>query len=90
MTTNNAQLSRDQYSELIGRLLYLETQLEQFIDPNSEFIQALHQQLKDVPDDDDEIAQEIVQGLRQLRKLYNETDNDIEILQRALKEEEVQ
>lgn len=86
MTNDNVQLSRDQYSELIGRLLYLETQLEQFIDPNGVFFQALAQQLKDVPDDD-ENAQEIVQGLRQLRELYNETDNDIEILQRSLKEE---
>ena len=89
MTNDNAHLSRDQYAELIGRLLYLETQLEQFIDPNSEFFQALSQQLKDVPDDD-ENAQEIVQGLRQLRELYNETGNDIEVLQRALKETEVQ
>lgn len=89
MTNDNTGLSRDQYVELIGRLLYLETQLEQFIDPNSEFFQALAQQLKDVPDDD-ENAQEIVQGLRQLRELYNETDNDIEVLQRALKEKEVE
>lgn len=85
MTNDNMQLSRDQYAELIEKLLYLETQLEQFVDPNSEFIQALQQQLKDVPDDDD--TQEIVQGLRQLHELYNETDNVIEILQRALKEE---
>lgn len=86
MTNDNAHLSRDQYAELIEKLLYLETQLEQFVDPNSKFIQALQQQLKDVPDDDDD-AQEIVQGLRQLHELYNETDNVIEILQRALKEE---
>lgn len=89
MTNDNMQLSRGQYTELIGRLLYLETQLEQFIDPNSEFFQALAQQLKDVPDDD-ENAQEIVQGLRQLRELYNETVNDIELLQRSLKEKEVE
>lgn len=78
--------SREQYAELIGMLQDLKTKLEPIVDPNSEFFQALAQQLKDVPDDD-ENAQEIVQGLRQLRKLYNETDNDIEILQRALKRE---
>lgn len=89
MTNDNMQLSRDQYAELIGSLLHLEIQLEQFVDPNSEFFQALAQQLKDVPDDD-ENAQEIVQGLRQLRELYNETDNVIRVLQRTLKETEVQ
>lgn len=85
MTNDSVHLSRDQYAELIGRLLHLETQLEQLVDPNSEFIQALQQQLKDVPDDD-----EIVQVLRHLRKLYNEADNGIQVLQRALKETEAQ
>lgn len=89
MTNDNTHLSRDQYAELIRSLLDLEIQLEQFIDPNSEFFQALAQQLKDVPDDD-ENAQAIVQGLRQLRELYNETDDVIRVLQRSLKETEVQ
>lgn len=89
MTNDNIQLSRGQYAELIGSLQHLNAQLESFIDPNSEFFQTLAQQLKDVPDDN-ENAQKIVQELRYLRDLYNENDNDIEILQRALKDKEVQ
>lgn len=89
MTNDNTHLSRDQYADLIGPLQYLKAQLEPFIDPNSEFFQTLAQQLKDVPEDN-ENAQKIVQELRYLRDLYNENDNDIEVLQQALKETEVQ
>ena len=81
--------NREQHEEFIAIVQELHTKLKRLIDPNGEFFQALAQQLKDVPDDD-ENAQEIVQGLRQLRELYNATDDDIRVLQRALKEKEVE
>lgn len=84
--------NREQHEEfivIVQELQELHTKLKQLIDPNGEFFQVLAQQLKDVPDDD-ENAQEIVQGLRQLRELYNVTDDDIRVLQRALKEEEAE
>lgn len=81
--------NREQHEEFIAIVQELHTKLKRLVDPNGEFFQALAQQLKDVPDDDVN-AQRIVEDLRQLRKLYNATDDDIRVLQRTLKEEEAE
>ena len=74
--------SKGQYTELIGMLQDLKTKLEPFVDPNSEFRQALNRRLKDLPKDDKNV-QAITEGLRYFRDLDKRIDNNIEILQRA-------
>lgn len=89
MANDNAHSSRDQYAELIEMLQDLKTKLEPFVDPNSEFRQALNRHMKDLPKDDENV-QAIIRGLRYFRELDERVDNNIEVFQRALKEEEAQ
>lgn len=89
MAVDDVHSSREQYAELIGMLQDLKTKLEPFVDPNSEFRQALNRHMKDLPNDDESV-QSIVRGLRYFCGLDKRIDNNIEIFQRALKEKEVQ
>lgn len=88
MATDDMQSNRDQYTEVIGMLQDLKTKLKPFVDPNSEFRQALNRLMKDLPKDDENV-QEIIRGLRYFCGLDKRIDNNIEIFQRALKEKEV-
>lgn len=73
---------KGQYAELIAMLQELHTKLEPYVDPNSEFRQALSRRLKDLPKDDENV-QTIVQGLAHFRNINDKIENNIRILQRA-------
>lgn len=82
MATDDAQTTKVSYVALIAMLRDLQTKLDPFVDPNSEFRQALDRRLKDLPKDDENV-QTIVQGLDHFRKMYNTFEHDIQVLQRA-------
>lgn len=88
MTNDAMDSSKAQYAEVIAMLRDLQTKLDPYVDPNSEFRQALNRRLKDLPDDDENV-QTIVQGLDHFRKMYNTAEHNIQVLQRAIKEKEV-
>lgn len=90
MATDDLQTSRDQYAELIWSLQDLKIGLEPLLVLNSKYIEALSYCLKDVPDNDAEIAQSIVQGLCHFHDIDERIVTDIETLQRSLIEKEVQ
>lgn len=76
--------SKGQYDELIAMLRDLHAKLDPFVDPNSEFRQALNQRMKDLPKDDENV-QTIAEGLIYFRNVNDKIENNIRILQRANK-----
>ena len=87
MATDDMQLSKGQYTELIAMFQELRTKLEPYVDPNSEFRQALSRRLKDLPKDDENV-QTIVQGLAHFRNINNIAEHNIEVLQQLIKEKD--
>lgn len=79
---NGAIKIKGQYEELIAMLRKQQTKLEPLVNPNSRLIQALNRRLKALPDND-EHGQNILQGLRYFREMYDTVVNDIGILQKA-------
>ena len=89
MAADDLQTRIDQYAEVIAMLRDLQTKLDPFVNPNSEFRQVLNRHMKDLPKDDENV-QTIIQGLDHFRKMYNTAEHNIQVLQRAIKEKEVQ
>lgn len=89
MATDDTHTTKVPYVALIAMMQQQKARLEPFVGPNGEMFQALNRRLKDLPKDD-ENAQTIAEELRHFRDSYNIAEHNIQVLQRALKEKEVQ
>lgn len=89
MATDETHTTKVSYVALIAMMLQQKARLKPFVGPNGEMFQALNRCLKDLPKDN-ENAQRIAEGLRHYRNSYNIAEHNIQVLQRAIKEKEVQ